>query len=363
MKKDKKVLIILIPGFPKDEGDSTCLPFPQSFVKNMKRLNPGIEILVLTFQYPFFRGRYRWNGIEVESFNGRNKGKLNRIFLWYIIWRRLNRILKERNVFGILSFWMGECALIGKYAAKKFGKPLYIWLQGQEARMGNKYYSFIKPNPESLISLSDFLSDEMFKNYKMRPANTIPPGIDPAEFSQPNGLRPIDIIGAGSLIPLKQYEQFIRIIAKLVVTRPQLKAVICGDGPEHLKLQELIEQYNLNSQVELRGELQHVQLLELMASSKIFLHPSSYEGFGVVISEALYSGAHVVSYKNPMQMSFEHLHVVNSMLAMTKKVEVLLDDKYLDHKSVLASLIDETCINILNLYEEVSMAVSSFAMV
>jgi len=42
--------------------------------------------------------------------------------------------------------------------------------------------------------------------------------------------------------------------------------------------------------------LAHPELLEWMQRGKVFLHPSSYEGFGIVCIEALCSGAEVISF-------------------------------------------------------------------
>ena len=66
MNPDKKTLVILIPGFPENERDSTCVPFPQSFVKNLKQINPFLHIIVIAFQYPFSPGTYDWHGVEVR---------------------------------------------------------------------------------------------------------------------------------------------------------------------------------------------------------------------------------------------------------------------------------------------------------
>ncbi len=49
------------------------------------------------------------------------------------------------------------------------------------------------------------------------------------------------------------------------------------------------------------------QVLKRMQRSKIFVHPSAYEGFGVVCLEALYAGAQVVSFVKPMKSRYKKL--------------------------------------------------------
>ena len=350
MRLKNKTLIILIPGFPANEEDSTCLPFPQAFVKHLKLLNPALNIKVLAFQYPFFEAVYEWHGVEVHAFNGKNKGGFRRLFLWRTIWRRLKKILQEEQILGILSFWMGETALIAKYAAKKYGLRSFTWLMGQDARENNRYVSITRLKSESLIALSDFLADEYYKNHKIRPAITIPPGIDIATFSAKSKERKIDILGVGSLIPLKQFDQIIRLVAEIVDSHPGVRAVICGEGSERGKLQQLIHDFHLSNQIELRGELDHDSILDVMGESRILVHPSAYEGFGVVFLEALYAGAQVISYCKPMHIHFNHHHVVKTHEEMKKKLLELLDNRMLNQDSVLIYPIEETCKKILTLY-------------
>ena len=53
MRPDNDTIIILTPGFPASVADSTCLPMQQHFVKTLKQLYPDLNIIVLSFQYPY----------------------------------------------------------------------------------------------------------------------------------------------------------------------------------------------------------------------------------------------------------------------------------------------------------------------
>lgn len=351
MNKENKTLIILSPGFPANEADSTCLPFPQLFVKTLKRSDPSLNIIVLAFQYPFTASEYIWHDVTVISFNGRNKGNISRLLLWKAVWKRLKQIMKENNVVGILNFWLGECALIGKYAAKKYHVKNFTWLLGQDAKKNNRYFSLIKPKAENIIALSDFIAEEFYRNYHVMPANIIPPGIDTGTFHTQKTERDIDIMGAGSLIPLKQYDIFIRVVADIVKSRPGIKAIICGKGPEKEKLQKMIERNNLSENIQLIGETDHQQVLDLMQRSKVFLHPSSFEGFATVFSEALYAGTYFISFCQPMNVFFKNHYVVVSELELKNKVMELLGENYLHHEQVITFPMEETCRKILLLYQ------------
>ena len=65
---NKEILIILSPGFPESEADSTCLPMQQQFVRALKEMHPELDIVVLTFQYPYHHKEYKWFEVKVIPF-------------------------------------------------------------------------------------------------------------------------------------------------------------------------------------------------------------------------------------------------------------------------------------------------------
>ena len=96
MNKDEKTLIILTPGFAKDEADSTCLPMQQQLIRALIEINPQLNIIVLSFQYPYHTEKYTWFNTSVIPFNGRNKGGLKRLLLRRKLMTTLKKI-KQNN--------------------------------------------------------------------------------------------------------------------------------------------------------------------------------------------------------------------------------------------------------------------------
>jgi glycosyltransferase involved in cell wall biosynthesis len=350
METEPETLVILSPGFPENEADTVCIPAQQLFVKALKEVCPGLNVIVIAFEYPHFSGEYEWNGVKVISIGGKNKGKLFRLRTWLLVWQALRKLNKMHRLMGILSFWFGECAFIGSYFAKQNKLLHYSWILGQDAKKGNNYFSLVKPGGDSLIALSDFTAKEIKANYKVSPMQVIPVGVDTSLFDIPPLKRDIDVIGVGSLIPLKQYHLFVETIVFLKRLLPGIKAVICGKGPEMGYLQTLVASMNLEENILFTGELPHREVLALMQRSKVFLHPSNYEGFGAVLSEALYSGAHVVSFCKPMTKEFRHHHVVKNTEEMKAEVLALLQTKKLDHLPVLAYPIQQVAKNMISLF-------------
>lgn len=351
MKGDKqKTLVVLIPGFPANEEDSTCLPMQQSFLLTLKKLYPQIAIAVISFQYPFRSDEYTWNEIPVIALNGRNRKGFKRLIVWIRAWRKLNRLRNEREIIGLLSFWCTECALVGKWFSRTKHIPHFCWVMGQDARKENRFVKLISPSSNELIALSDFLVREFQHNHGRKPFLVVPTVINRSDFPDTDHNREIDVIGVGSLIPLKQYDLFVSAINAATKINPRLKAVICGKGPEQERLLELIKQNGLEKNLELLGEKSHEDVLILLQHSRVLLHTSNYEGFGTVCLEALYAGAHVISFVQPMDVAIPHWHIVTDVDSMIKKLVELLADPRLNHQPILPYPIENAAHTIMQLF-------------
>jgi ubiquitin-protein ligase len=87
-----------------------------------------------------------------------------------------------------------------------------------------------------------------------------------------------------------------------------------------------------------------------MQQTKIFLHPSAYEGFGVVCLEALYAGARVVSFTRPLDSIISNWYVVHSVDEMASKVQELLEEPAPDYRPVLVHRMRDTVDAVMRLF-------------
>lgn len=76
---------------------------------------------------------------------------------------------------------------------------------------------------------------------------------------------------------------------------PQVALRIGGDGPERLALEDLARSAGITSQVRFLGTLTREQVVQEMANTDVFVLPSHFETFGVVVIEALAMGKPVVA--------------------------------------------------------------------
>jgi glycosyltransferase involved in cell wall biosynthesis len=324
MQHNQPVLVILTPGFPENETDSTCLPAQQNFIKAVNKNYPAVKIIIISFQYPFVKRIYQWQGNPVYAFGGKNKSGLYRRLVWHRVQQQLKTIRQQYGINGMLSFWCDECAFIAHRFAKKYSIRHCCWLLGQDAKPGNRYLKKVDNSATDFIALSDFIYQEFEKNYTVRPLATVPLGINKENFAVAEKTRDIDLMAAGSLIPLKQFGIVLQVAAALKKNVPGITVLLCGDGPEIEKLKTLAADLAIAANVQFAGALPHKQVLEQMQRSKIFLHPSSYEGLGMVCAEALYAGAQVISFCRPIHKDIKNWHIVNSAAAMQTVAEKLL---------------------------------------
>lgn len=102
------------------------------------------------------------------------------------------------------------------------------------------------------------------------------------------------VLNIGRLTTQKN-QNFILDIAKLLRGEESIEFIIVGEGPLHEQLRDRLEVEQL-SNVRLLGERRDVP--DLLCAADLFILPSLYEGFPVVINEALTAGLPVAVNEN-----------------------------------------------------------------
>ena len=109
-----------------------------------------------------------------------------------------------------------------------------------------------------------------------------------------------DIIFVGRLIKEKHADMLIHAVELLLHEFPDIRVLIIGEGPEYLKLKHLIDGKKMNDSIHLCGFYpNHDDLIAQLKSSKVFVLPSTREGFGISALEALACGIPVVTVDHP----------------------------------------------------------------
>ncbi len=125
---------------------------------------------------------------------------------------------------------------------------------------------------------------------------TAEPGVDPAPRAAGGGAGPLRLLAVGSLIPRKGYD--VLIDALLGIADRDWLLTIAG-SPDHAPetaaaLGARIEAAGLADRILLAGAVAPGKLDELYEKADLFVMPSLFEGYGMVLTEALARGLPVV---------------------------------------------------------------------
>ena len=343
----EKIILLLTPAFPAHEQDWNWLPVLQRLTLSMQAIDEDLPVKLISFSYPYQNKTYFWNGMEVFSMNLMHLNKFQRLLGWWKIWKTMLALKKQYQIQSMVSFWVGETSLLGSWFSWWHHIPFYAWICGQDAKPGNRFASLSKLKPENTIAISDFISASFQKHYGIKPIYTIPFGVSPTPTNLDFKHRPIDIIGVGSLKPLKQFDLFIEAIALIQQKHPQIKVLICGSGESHDALLELILEKGLEHNIQLLGEVMHHETIQLMSQSKIILHSSNYEGMSAACLEGLEAGCQLISFVKSMDVEIEHWQIASSVQDMAQKAMAVLDNPPAETKRVMPYSIYQTATTIL----------------
>ena len=143
---------------------------------------------------------------------------------------------------------------------------------------------------------------------------------------------PINLIAIGQLIKVKNFLNLIKSVDILVNQNKQkLKLVILGDGEERAVMEKAIKSYNLEHSIFLPGWVDDP--IPYLRLSDLLILSSDYEGFGLVILEALSVGVNVVSTNcktGPGEIlrhgEFGFLCKVGDVQALADSINIALND-------------------------------------
>jgi glycosyltransferase involved in cell wall biosynthesis len=101
---------------------------------------------------------------------------------------------------------------------------------------------------------------------------------------------PLQLVSVGSLRAAKNYQNFIRALAK--VSFKDWHYTIAGQGEDRARLKQLIRGLGLEEKITLAGRVDPVY--PLLKKAHLFVMPSAWEGFGLAAVEAMNASLPVV---------------------------------------------------------------------
>jgi glycosyltransferase involved in cell wall biosynthesis len=155
----------------------------------------------------------------------------------------------------------------------------------------------------------------------------------PLAMVQREGVRSPAVIGSmGRLMSDKGFDVLLRALSELKAQGIDFQARIGGDGVDMAALRRQASDLNIDDVVEFPGWIANEQKAEFLATLDIFVCPSRYEPFGIVMLEAMEAGLPLVASETTgsaeiIEDGHTGIRVPNEdHLAMAAALKRLIDD-------------------------------------
>ncbi len=270
------------------------IDFPEN---KFKRILNGI--------YLFIRGILKNPTITLNSLNVfKYKQDASSLKLLYLVTPFLGRR------FDILQCHFGNIGIIGA-KLKQLGVKgkLVTMFHGNDIRAGLKegsgIYKELADKGDCFLAISDYNYKNLIKfgvDGKKIIYHPVGINLNMFKFKEEQDFKKgknsvTVIITVARLVKEKGLEYGIRAISKLLEIKPKinLKYYVVGSGSLEKELKKIIIDLNLETVVELLGEMQQEKVIKKMEESDIFLLPSIDEALPVVLMEAQAIGLPVIA--------------------------------------------------------------------
>lgn len=235
------------------------------------------------------------NNIEILSLECE---KYNSLVKRFIVPRLLKKIIIDKKIDVVICVNVGMYIYVKRLQKLGYCKTV-VWEHFNYYNQSNKREKMKKVDAAKLADAFVVLSDSDLKNYKeninkIKNINRIYNPVTIRSTSE-NYNREKKVIAVGRLVPQKGFDILIDVWKK-VAENPISKdwtLEIYGDGPEKNNLEQKIKKLNLDS-ISLKNF--NTNISQEYKKASIFVFSSRYEGFGLVLVEALANGTPVISF-------------------------------------------------------------------
>ena len=295
-------VVIITPVFAVDESDSINVPFLQIYCKELLKTNT--KLTIIAEQYPQ-RGNYSWHGVPVITLKRKTSKAVYKFLRRKRLLNALKTVDKKSPVHVIHNIWFNILGQISEKYALQHRIKHVTSLAGQDVLPSNDYLKQIPGYTGELVCPSLFQKLKLQEHYAINP-KIVGWGIN--DFTLERRERTIDLILCGWVNPVKNYPEFLKIVSELHKTNSLKKVVVCGGGPLLNSLIRDVQARGLNTLIDIKSSIPRDQVLALMQQSKILVHTSDFESFGLVLAEAL--AANCVVLSKPVGIAFDQRAII-----------------------------------------------------
>ncbi|CAN7069994.1 unnamed protein product [Brassica rapa subsp. trilocularis] len=272
-------------------------------------LNLGHKVVVMTHAYGNRTGvRYMTGGLKVYYVPWRPFAMQNTFPTVYGTLPIVRTILKRERItvvhghqaFSTLCHEALMHARTMGYRVVFTDHSLYGFADVGSIHM-NKVLQFSLADIDQAICVSHTSKENTVLRSGLAPGKVfmIPNAVDTAMF-KPADVRPssddvITIVVISRLVYRKGADLLVEVIPEVCRLYPNVRFVVGGDGPKHVRLEEMREKHSLQDRVEMLGAVPHSRVRSVLVTGHIFLNSSLTEAFCIAILEAASCGLLTVS--------------------------------------------------------------------
>jgi glycosyltransferase involved in cell wall biosynthesis len=168
---------------------------------------------------------------------------------------------------------------------------------GRKGFIGKWIEKWTTKLPYKIVPISERIRDDLVSiGVGEDRMEVLPNGVDYSGIQQIKGEKDFfDVLYAGRLSEHKNVDLLLEAVDQVRDVLPSIKCGIIGDGPERDKLVKMTEELSLGDNVKFLGFLEKdEEVMTKMKSAKVFVLPSSREGFPNTILEANACGVPVI---------------------------------------------------------------------
>lgn len=209
----------------------------------------------------------------------------------------------------INGIWAEPAFAVAFVALSRSGSPFAVYTEAPEpslrrgpARRLLRYSlgRWVARRASGIFAISHF-AEEYYRGLGFREETIYPFGyfrshaVGSARPEPVGGDGMCEVLFVGQLTHRKGVDLLIEALRPLVATVPGLRLSLIGDGPDRSGLRTLAEEAGLGDHVRFEGVLPHRRILERLETADLLVLPSRWDGWGLVVNEALAAGVPVIS--------------------------------------------------------------------
>lgn len=244
--------------------NAMLVTFPHFCVKNFKKIKSEFSNLL---------DKYEYDAVHLHSAN------MGFLFLPIAKKKMVSKIIVHSHNTKLSESWIKSARnrLFCFYNERFITHRVACSIQAGKSMFGNREFSII-PNA---IKTSNFFCDEKARNLIREKYN-----IQPDEL----------VLGTvGRLCKQKNQIFLLELFKKLYKTNNKIKLILVGEGKDRRIIEKWVKKNNFSKNVLIVGHKSNVN--DYLSAFDVFVLPSRFEGFGIVLLEAISSGLPCVCSK------------------------------------------------------------------